>query len=78
MAKKHPDGRVIRLIRLLRTDENTRQQVFTTDGWKPYSSMDYTGMGGDADWEPVDLEKVVEIISKAGALGKVHPFGDMP
>lgn len=45
------DGTPIVLLR--RTEGGRRQQRLDPEGWVSTSDLSWTGIGGDADWEPI-------------------------
>lgn len=42
------------------------QEIWTPTGWKPWSDMSWTGIGGSVDWDEVDEEEARAAIVEMG------------
>jgi hypothetical protein len=59
------DGPVVQLIRIMETGDRTRQHRWTQGSthWSRDNSLDWSGIGGSADWEPISRQQA-ELILK--------------
>lgn len=62
LVKRNWEGEVRSLLRR----GSGGQKAWTPKGWVPNGSMEWTGIGGSADWDEIDEDEARAVIVELG------------
>lgn len=66
LAKRDSNNRTTALVRVRREGNETTREIWSHDGWVP-ASLESTGIGGSADYDPIEPEEAVLVLIEFGA-----------